>query len=92
MIEGTSIVEQPSGKFTASGTPATAEGIFYNLQVAGVEASSEEIIIDVDPADPTVIIEHEPVNEWSVSTILMLVLVVLIALMAAILFIRLNRS
>jgi hypothetical protein len=92
MIDGSSIIEQAGGKFTATGTPATAEGIFYFLQVAGAEPSSEEIIIHVDPADPTVIIEHEPVNEWSVSTILMLVLVVLIALMAVILFLRLNRS
>ena len=84
-------VEQAGGKVTTTGTPETADGFQYQLQVAGAEANTDDITIHVDPSDPTVVIQKES-NDWTVSTILMLVLVILIALMAVILFLRLNRS
>ena len=91
LVQDGTPVEQTGGKVTTTGTPSTAAGFFYHIQVAGAEANSGDITIHVDPSDPTVVIQKES-NEWSVSTILMLVLVILIGLMAVILFLRLNRS
>ncbi len=91
LIQDGKPVEQAGGKVTTTGTPETAAGFQYHLQVAGAEANTGDITIHVDPSDPTVVIQKES-NDWTVSTILMLVLVILIALMAVILFLRLNRS
>jgi hypothetical protein len=91
IIQDEKPVELTASKFTAVGTPTTADGFFYELQVAGAEANTGDVIIHVDPSDPMVVIDKES-NEWSVYTILMLVLVIVVGLVAVVLALRLHRS
>ncbi len=91
MIQEGTPVELTAGKFTATGTPGTADGIFYGIQVAGAEAATGDVIIHVDPSDPMVVVDKES-NDWSIQNILMLVLVIVVGLVAVVLVLRLNRS
>jgi hypothetical protein len=77
--------------------PTTPETDLSDLQKAledlnkKVDANTQAIK-DNTSAVSDISVEIPEANEWSISTILMLVLVVLIALMAVILFMRLNRQ
>jgi hypothetical protein len=77
--------------------PTTPETDLSDLQKALDELNKKvdantQAIKDNTSAVSEISVEIPAENEWSISTILMLVLVILIALMAVILFMRLNRS
>jgi hypothetical protein len=91
LVEDGKVTELTGGTLKAEGTPDSIMGIPYHLQVSGAEAATGDVVVHVDPSDPVVVIDKES-DDWSISTILMLVLVIVVGLVAVVLLLRLNRS
>ena len=72
--------------FTTSGTPESSEGIYYTLQISGIEKSG---YVDPTPAPAPA---EEKDEGMALTDILLIVLVILAAILVVVVAIRMMRS